>query len=620
LDELTGNQEELYHLISKAMTSKVIKVLVSSRPIPACVGGFSHYPKLRLQDINRKDIHTYVKDTLGSFHLMKEREVDDPGLTTRLVEDISSKSAGVFLWVRLVVKRLISCLNDHDATEELENEIERLPSDFERLYQHLLDTVPEKHRPLGSRYLQMAVVSINSKWELNTLQLWFVENNVPLDGVGSPLRPIKPQQVQWRCKDMEGKLNSRCFGLLEVWKDPKCPASTPDRGRVEFLHRTVYEFLTLGPVWQSLVSLTADLSFEPRTAILDSLLADLKVIPEEYLKMPDTAPAPVDDRDGDHKYHVDGLSFRIHKVIDHQKKADRPTKKLFDRTYTPEFQRVIEHYWRSPALFGSPAEESRVINNVTARVTKSANLDPGDAFILWCVLRSPILDFHVVLDQHSLCGNIWNSLLLDTFINEQDHRIQKLIVRTRSRYISDLVDFRKFTTYLRKRLARPILMGRQSFGASGVEVVPVLDMSIILLKSIGRRAAALRDEGKGDLEVFADLLHASWRYCQPELGADRQAQPHASAILPRLRALDAVLGDEDQGEYEISLKRAAERQASFLGVHRSSKVVAVWEAATRAKTARGGAASTSDTGTALSQTETGVKHAPWRDVLAPPAS
>ncbi|KAK4442784.1 hypothetical protein QBC34DRAFT_479621 [Podospora aff. communis PSN243] len=280
LDEYTGNQSEIYHLIADSASSELVKILVSSRPIPACVGNFSHYPKLRLQDLIAKDILHYVRDTLGSSGPMKSREIGEPGLTARLVREISTKSAGVFLWVRLVVRRIISCLQNHDSTEEIDREIGRLPLDFERLYEHLLSLVPEHHRPLGSMFLQMAVLGVGMKCELNALQLWFVNRTVHAQDAETPREPTSLEDVEWRCHDLEGILNSRCFGLLEIWTKG---CRTADRGQIRLLHRTVYEFLTLGPVWKRLTRLTAWDDFDPKLAMLDSLLSELKWIQPSLL-------------------------------------------------------------------------------------------------------------------------------------------------------------------------------------------------------------------------------------------------------------------------------------------------------------------------------------------------
>ena len=79
-----------------------VKILLSSRPIPACVQAFSKFPKLHLQDLTRDDIKHYVEDKLGQDILMERLNRVQGGATSQLVESLTSKACGVFLWVRFI--------------------------------------------------------------------------------------------------------------------------------------------------------------------------------------------------------------------------------------------------------------------------------------------------------------------------------------------------------------------------------------------------------------------------------------------------------------------------------------------------------------------------------------
>lgn len=85
-----------------------VKILLSSRPIPACVQAFSKFPKLHLQDLTRDDIKHYVEDKLGQDNLMQRLNQVQGGATSQLVESLTSKASGVFLWVCFVgMERLL---------------------------------------------------------------------------------------------------------------------------------------------------------------------------------------------------------------------------------------------------------------------------------------------------------------------------------------------------------------------------------------------------------------------------------------------------------------------------------------------------------------------------------
>jgi hypothetical protein len=74
LDEYLGNHNDICDLFSQAANSPSIKILVSSRPIPAWTEKFSSCPKLRLQDLTWDDINKYIMDKLGSNNILQAME------------------------------------------------------------------------------------------------------------------------------------------------------------------------------------------------------------------------------------------------------------------------------------------------------------------------------------------------------------------------------------------------------------------------------------------------------------------------------------------------------------------------------------------------------------------
>lgn len=106
IDEYTGDHNEICDLFLDVTKHARVKALLSSRPIPACVHRFENCPKLRLQDLTRKDIELYVRDHLGSNSLMNRMEHAEPGLTTALTTKVTDRASGVFFWVFLVVRNL----------------------------------------------------------------------------------------------------------------------------------------------------------------------------------------------------------------------------------------------------------------------------------------------------------------------------------------------------------------------------------------------------------------------------------------------------------------------------------------------------------------------------------
>ncbi|KAK9416019.1 hypothetical protein SUNI508_09979 [Seiridium unicorne] len=60
-DELEGDYMDNISILEQLTANKPIKAVVLSRPIPKCAMAFGQLPQLRLKDLNRPDIYTYVQ-------------------------------------------------------------------------------------------------------------------------------------------------------------------------------------------------------------------------------------------------------------------------------------------------------------------------------------------------------------------------------------------------------------------------------------------------------------------------------------------------------------------------------------------------------------------------------
>ncbi|KAI1421707.1 hypothetical protein F5Y12DRAFT_688017 [Xylaria sp. FL1777] len=278
LDEYDGNADELAKLFLKATTSKHVKMILSSRPIPDCVNAFKSCPQMRLQDLTRHDIYHFAMTELSSDYLMNKLEHDQRGATVELVEGIVSKASGVFLWVSVVVKLLLKGLRDYDTLADLKCRLEELPDELECLYSHMLWQMPKRHRNQGSKFLQLVLKSSRTQgsFPMTLLQLSFAEHEEYDRCFSANYKGLEVcEDEAYRLEAVEGRLRSRCCGLIEV-------QGHPDLGRhqgnnnVSFLHRTVSEFLEDPVNWNEVTSWTCDPGFCASSALLSSSLSELK--------------------------------------------------------------------------------------------------------------------------------------------------------------------------------------------------------------------------------------------------------------------------------------------------------------------------------------------------------
>ena len=216
---------------------------------------------------------------------MQKLELAESGTTDELIKGITSKASGVFLWVILVVRRLINGLQDYDTRVDLLEKLEELPLDLERLYEHMLESMSPQNRRQGSKLIQLVSRSLetHADYPMTVLQLSFAEQEDYSVALRSQIKQISKQDEDWRCEATEGRMRSRCCGLIEVQDHWTSLAKTRVEKEVGFLHRTVVEFLRSGTIWSRIVSLTENSKFNVDKALLSSSLAVVKAKPPFYL-------------------------------------------------------------------------------------------------------------------------------------------------------------------------------------------------------------------------------------------------------------------------------------------------------------------------------------------------
>lgn len=253
-------------------------MVLSSRPIPPCIAAFDEYPKLRLQDLTKNDIISYIEAQIKDkkyMHLLSEFQPED---VDKLVQEISSRSSGIFLWVVLVVKSLLRGLIDGDQMDDLRRRLYQYPRELEPLYKHMLDGVDELHRVQASKYLQILLKSIKVqlRWPLTLLQMSFADEYDLEAVLKIPWREISDIEVASHCKRIERRIVSRCCGLIEIENQTVDHPFRPRDSAINFLHKSVVDFLEKPETWASVTSLTAGIDYDTNWALACSCLLMLK--------------------------------------------------------------------------------------------------------------------------------------------------------------------------------------------------------------------------------------------------------------------------------------------------------------------------------------------------------
>ncbi|KAJ5724761.1 hypothetical protein N7493_006489 [Penicillium malachiteum] len=290
VDECEGDYSALLELIAFASHSPHIKILVSSRPITPCVAAFSEFPSLRLQDLTHDDIMVFVEDKVKD---QLERRVGDRA--DALILEIVDRASGVFLWITLVVRSVILGVQSMDRYEDLQRRVDELPADLMDLYSHMLQNIGPLYAQQASQIFQLILnsVGIENGEEITTLQLSFADQN-PVDAKTTPIREISSSEETRRTEEMDGRIRSRCCGLLEI-RDRKYSGGrlmSIRRPTVAFLHRTVFEFLTEQIESKDWLGLTTSKSdFDPQLSLASSCILLAKSLPQQWVVDRDSLPS-----------------------------------------------------------------------------------------------------------------------------------------------------------------------------------------------------------------------------------------------------------------------------------------------------------------------------------------
>jgi len=310
--EYEEGQVELVRILDKFRCQPNVKLCVSSRPEPMLKESLKTYPKLRLQDLTHDDIRQYVTDALGSIETVMKSDKDES--KENLIEQISGKADGVFLWVKLAAKSLQTGVTNADGFDTLMKRVDRLPRDIDQLYKHMwcrLNEDQELYRAEAATHFEFVLHALqkrcSSRITLFELMVAFEKSldDQVLDEDSSEL--IRLSAV------VEKRLTARCAGLLEVVEDISPDASSDAssdtasadgksekdtvrseledfsrRMRVSFIHRSAREFLRETDAGRQILSHCSKSDEERWSDLIRATMA------QSILSHSDPVPIPID--------------------------------------------------------------------------------------------------------------------------------------------------------------------------------------------------------------------------------------------------------------------------------------------------------------------------------------
>ena len=276
LDESDGDHEELIRLLQGFSRANKIEICASSRPwnvFERAFGRESH-PMLRLEDLTRKDITLYVRETLEQNDLFNQLRKRENAHCVDLVEEVVSKAQGVFLWVFLVVRFLITGLTNADHITDLRRRLRLLPADLESYFSHMLATIDSFCEKQTAQKFKIALHASEPQDIMTYVMLDELDED-PQYALHLDIREWQSTEIRSKTETMLLRINARGMGLLEIVRGKDSDGLGGDE--VDFLHRTVRDFFRLRAL-EDWIAHRLPMSFNTDQLLYNAILAKVKTI------------------------------------------------------------------------------------------------------------------------------------------------------------------------------------------------------------------------------------------------------------------------------------------------------------------------------------------------------
>jgi hypothetical protein len=323
LDEYGGDDiddlehQKLADRLNNWASKDDIKILASSRPHRQFENTFSDDLRIRLHELTRYDIVLFGRNMFEQDKTFERPEVQ--ARYTDLVEKVTASSDGVFLWARLAIRALLNSIGRYDPIDSLEQQLEGIPKDFNKLYEKLFASINPADRAKAFKMLLLVAENPTSN-QLNALNITWLNDLEDLEfPTKCKFEPYTEEEIKRRHLEAECQLDGLTKGLLELttWTNSYHGPDLFSEKRVQFFHRTVRDFVRQSKVIQEFSARFPDFTSVETYARL--LLAELCFARSQAL-----TGRIYTDILSRHEYRSsrDGLLDAYWRAFDHHNKAD----------------------------------------------------------------------------------------------------------------------------------------------------------------------------------------------------------------------------------------------------------------------------------------------------------
>jgi len=310
LDEFDGDFTELvdfFRGLGTGAHGDRVKMCLASRPWAVFERSFqSSVPNLKLQELSYQDMYHYVADRLSADQKVGKCFSDKSALKDAFFEETVRRADGVFLWVRIIVNKLLKDFQQGQGMGHLQAIVRDQPTELDDLFEKLvfhdqdMDGLSETANIFQLITAREAAASFVNDETANSLNVW--EIALALDREDDSLalsddevRQATDDEVQTRCENTCVRIDTRFMGLLGVFphrqterkratmaeteaeENPSNPARRVASHKVTYVHRTIRDWLMEGDgVCERLIS-KSPAGFDPDLRLLRAGILTLKL-------------------------------------------------------------------------------------------------------------------------------------------------------------------------------------------------------------------------------------------------------------------------------------------------------------------------------------------------------
>ncbi|KAF0636494.1 hypothetical protein FPSE5266_02824 [Fusarium pseudograminearum] len=226
-----------------------VKMCVSSREEYTFINYFDGVERLQLHELTEYDIRQFADTRLEGLDLASPKD------HAKLLNSITTRASGVFLWVALVVDSVARAARIDNNIEGLIERVYHMPRDLIDLVREMWERSGDdgeipSYKVSASRYFKLAHGARGyNLWQSRVLDFAIAVDKGGLESILDRDRIWDVDEIERLCLKTKKEIRIVCHGLLEVDDADKTPQTFLPRivfyrnMRIQFAHRCVIDFL-----------------------------------------------------------------------------------------------------------------------------------------------------------------------------------------------------------------------------------------------------------------------------------------------------------------------------------------------------------------------------------------